>query len=71
MLVPFCLNFFIITRVRTKVHVGRRKGLLNNDDINGQISFLRRDMSEASGLFKKVRPARPQPFLRAERTGTT
>ncbi len=46
-------------------------GLLNNDDINSQISCLQRDMSEASGLFKKVRLARPQPFFRAERTGMT
>ena len=28
-------------------------GLLNNDDINGHISYLRGNMSEASGLFKK------------------
>ena len=49
-------------------------GLLNNDDINSQISCLQRDMcdmSEASGLFKKVRLARPQLFLRAERTDIT
>ena len=48
----------------------KRKGLLNNDDINGQIMSLRRDMTEASGLFKKVRSARPQLFLRAEHTGS-
>ncbi len=47
------------------------KGLLSNDDINGHISSLRRRMSEASGLFKKVRSARPQLFLRAKRTGIT
>ena len=27
--------------------------------------------NSALGLFKKVRPARPQPFLRTERTGST
>ena len=28
-------------------------------------------ISETSGLFKKVRAVRPQPVLRAERTGNT
>ncbi len=48
----------------------KRKGLLNSDDINGQISSLRRDMTEALGLFKNARLARPQLFLRAEHTGS-
>ena len=46
-------------------------GLLNSNDINDQILSQQRIMSAASGLLKKVRPARPQPFLRAERPGMT
>ena len=38
----------------------------NHEDIKGHISPGSYSLSVASGLFKKVRPARPQPFLRAE-----
>ncbi len=56
-------------------------GMLNNEDIKGQISPCGRGLSEAWGRFKKVDPARPQLWLmasqrahlmvRAERTGYT
>ncbi len=46
-------------------------GVLNNEDSKGQIFPGGGWLPEASGLFKKVRPARPQPVLRAERTGYT
>ncbi len=47
------------------------KGVLNNDDIKSHISPGSPWRSTASGRFKKIRPARPQPCLRAERTGMT
>ncbi len=47
------------------------QSLLNNEDIKCRISPGGRGLSEALGRFKKVRPARPQPFLGAERTGYT
>ena len=47
------------------------RGVLNNEDIKGHILSGSLWGLTASGLFKKARPARPQPFLRAERTGTT
>ena len=38
------------------------QGLLNNDDIKGHIWLWRNCIPEASGRFKKVGPARPQPL---------
>ncbi len=47
-------------------------GVLNNKkNFQGHIDQQARCISEASGRFKKVRPARPQSFLRAERTSST
>ncbi len=54
-------------------------GVLNNTHFHEHIDLQARCISEASGRFKKacpessrrVRPARPQPFLRAERTSST
>ena len=48
-----------------------KKGVLNDDNIKGPKFPGTRWMSVASGLFKKVRPARPQPILSAERTRST
>ncbi len=41
--------------------------VLNNKDFQGQICPGLDYSSKAPGRFKKVCPARPQPFLRAER----
>jgi hypothetical protein len=46
-------------------------GVLNDNNFQGHIDPQARCISEASGRFKKVRPARPQSFLRAERTSST
>ncbi len=46
-------------------------GVLNKDNFQGHIDPQARCISEASGRFKKFRPARPQSFLRAERTSST
>jgi len=45
--------------------------MLNNNIFQGHIGPQAGWISEASGRFKKVRPARPQPVLRAERTSST
>ena len=46
-------------------------GVLNNKDFQGQICLELDYSSKAPGRFKKVRAARPQPFLRAEHTLST
>jgi hypothetical protein len=46
-------------------------GVLNNNEVQGQTCPGLDDSSKAPGRSKKVRPARPQPFLRAERTLST
>ena len=46
-------------------------GVLNNKNFQGQICPGLVYSSKAPGRFKKVRPARPQPFLLAERTRRT
>ena len=46
-------------------------GVLNDNDFQGHIDPQVWCISEASGRFKKVRPARLQSFLRAERTFST
>ena len=46
-------------------------GVLNDNNFQGHIDPQARCISEAAGRFKKVRPARPQSFLRAERTSST
>ena len=46
-------------------------GVLNNKNFQGQICPGLDYSSKAPGRFKKVRPERPQPFLRAERTLST
>ncbi len=46
-------------------------GVLNNKDVQGQICAGGDSSSKAPGRFKKVCPARPQPFVRAERTLST
>ncbi|GJL70511.1 MAG: hypothetical protein NPIRA06_31460 [Nitrospirales bacterium] len=51
--------------------IDSQMGVLNNKDFQGQICPGLDYTSEAPGRFKKVRPARPQPFLRAERTLST
>ncbi len=52
-----------------------RMGLLNHDDIEGQTCPRTDGMSEAWGSSKRpalsLSKGRPQPVLRAERTGTT
>ena len=47
------------------------RGVLNNKDFQGKICPGLDFSSTAPGRFKKVCPARPQPFLRAERTRRT
>ncbi|GJL69849.1 MAG: hypothetical protein NPIRA06_24840 [Nitrospirales bacterium] len=47
------------------------QGVLNNKDIQVQICPGLDYSSKAPGRLKKVRPARPQPFYRAERTLST
>jgi hypothetical protein len=47
------------------------RGVLNNNNSQGHIGPQAHWISGASGLFKKVRPARPQPVLRSERTSST
>ena len=46
-------------------------GVLNNKDFQGQICPGLDHSSKPPGRFKKVRPARPQPLVRAERTRST
>ncbi len=44
------------------------KAVLNNTDRQEHTGQESCYLSAASGRFKKVRPARPQPYSRAERT---
>ncbi len=59
------------TRSTTAEDYTQKQGVLNNKDVQGQIGPGLGYSSKAPGRFKKVRPARPQPFLCAERTLST
>ena len=50
---------------------GMSRGVLNNNNFQGHIDRQAHCILEALGLFKKSCPARPQSFLRAERTSST
>ena len=57
--------------VETGIEISRTQGVLNNTNFHGHIDLQARCISEASGRFKKVRPAGSQSFLRAERISST
>ncbi len=46
-------------------------GVLNKTNFQGHIDSHVRCILGATGRFKKVRPVKPQSFLRAERTSST
>ena len=57
--------------METGIEISRTQGALNNTNFHGHIDLQARCISEASGRFKKVRPAGSQSFLRAERISST
>ncbi|WP_447965300.1 hypothetical protein [Nitrospira sp. Ecomares 2.1] len=56
---------------RERISLADHMGVLDNNSYQGHIDPQARCILEALGQFKKVRPARPQSFLRAERNSST